>query len=124
VDLPWDIIISRCIAKSWIWVKYRKKITLSRGTNAVFWLDNLNLRYNYYVSLYYIVESEILKTTVHSEIFSISSLFKISITWLLVFVQFFAWNYIINRSLHCGLKIWLLSSRVKSNILLTRCARS
>ena len=30
MDLPWDIIvlysISRCIAKSWIWVKYRKKL--------------------------------------------------------------------------------------------------
>jgi hypothetical protein len=61
---------------------------------------------------------------IHSEIFSISSLVKISITWLLVFIQYFAWDYIINRTLHCGLKIWLLSSRVKSNILLTRCARS
>ena len=56
--------------------------------------------------------------------FSISSLVKISITWLLVFIQFFAWDYIINRTLHVGLKIWLLSSRVKNNILFTRCARS
>ena len=32
--------------------------------------------------------------------------------------------YIIKRKLHGGLKIWILFSRVKNNILLTRCARS
>jgi hypothetical protein len=40
------------------------------------------------------------------------------------FPQFFAWDYIINRTFHGGAKIRLLSSRVKNNILLTRCARS
>jgi hypothetical protein len=39
---------------------------------------------------------------------------RISITWLLVFMQFFASDYIINRTLHVGLKIWHLSSRVKT----------
>jgi hypothetical protein len=41
--------------------------------------------------------------------------------------QFFARDhrdYIINRTLHGGLKIWFLYSRIKNNILLTRCARS
>ena len=32
--------------------------------------------------------------------------------------------YIIKRTLHGGLKIWILFSRGKNNILLTRCARS
>ena len=32
--------------------------------------------------------------------------------------------YIIKRKLHSDLKIWILFSRVKNNILLTRCARS
>jgi hypothetical protein len=43
---------------------------------------------------------------------------------ILVFIHFFAWDYIINRTLHGGLKIELLSSRVKNNILLIRCTRS
>jgi hypothetical protein len=51
---------------------------------------------------------------IHSEIFSISSLVKISITWRLAFIQFFTWDYIINRTLHGGPKIRLLSSRVKT----------
>jgi hypothetical protein len=63
---------------------------------------------------------------IHSEIFSISSLVNIFTSedvdhvtiWQFAFdreiSQFFAWDYIINRTLHGGLKIWLLSSRVKN----------
>jgi hypothetical protein len=42
------------------------------------------------MDIYYIVETEILKIHSVSEIFSISSLVKISITSLLVFTQVFA----------------------------------
>jgi hypothetical protein len=64
---------------------------------------------------------------IRSDIFSIYSLVKISITWLLVFIQFFAWDYIINRTLHVGLKIWLLlfycfhHSKIKSHIFAPPC---
>jgi hypothetical protein len=79
-------------------------------------------RLYYLILVYYIVGVRYWK--IHNKIFSISSLVKISITWLLVFIQFFAWDYIINRTLHSGLKIWLFSSRVKNNILLMHSLRS
>ena len=50
MDLPWDIIVSHAELRNHEFeselseIPY--KITLSRGTNAVFSLDNLNLRYN------------------------------------------------------------------------------
>ena len=79
------------------------------------------------ILIYYnIVENEILK------IFSISSLVKISITWLFP-TCFWAWNFTIfclglynkqniTRWLE-DIKIWLLSSRVKNNILLAALVR-
>ena len=72
----------------------------------------------YSLVFYYIVESEILKNTQRD--ISISSLVKISIMWLFP-ICFWAWiftifclglQYIINRTLHGGLKRWLLSSSV------------
>ena len=148
------------------------------------------------MAFYYIVDSKILK--IHSEIFSISSLVKISITWsfpannfvfkMATFVRaanqfasllkaknsmllsqkwkyykktlkwctgilwvqiiwcsmseiklnfsiidqkwifwpgfYTVYNYIIKRTLHGGLKIWILSSRGENNISLIRCAHS
>ena len=65
------------------------------------------------ILFYYIVENEILKN-IHSEIFSISSLHifhifdHVTFSNLLLSVKFhnfFAWDYIINRTLHGGLKI-------------------
>ena len=41
---------------------------------------------------------------------------------LVIFLYYFV--YIIKRTLHGVLKIWILFSRVKNNILLSRCARS
>jgi hypothetical protein len=70
-----------------------------------------------YTCFYSIVESE-MQQSQHTEKFTVRYFHhlhnKISITWLLVFIQLFSWDYIINRTLHGGLKIWLLSSRVKT----------
>jgi hypothetical protein len=84
-----------------------------------------------YIYLLYSIESEILKNT-QRDIFHICTseedIDHMTFSNLLLSVseisQFFAWDYIINRTLHGGLKISLLSSRVKNNILHTRCARS
>jgi hypothetical protein len=83
-----------------------------------------------YIKYCYIVESEILKNTQWDifHIFTSEDIDHVTFSNLLLIKreisQFFAWDYIINRTLHGDLKIWLLSSRVKNNILLTRCARS
>jgi hypothetical protein len=81
------------------------------------------------ISFYYIVESEKLKNTQWDifHIFTSEDIDHVTI-WQFAFEreisQFFAWDYIINIKLHAGLKIWLLSSRVKNNILFSHCARS
>jgi hypothetical protein len=73
--------------------------------------------------LYFIVESGILKNTQWNilHIFTSEDIDHVTFSNLLLSVKFhnlFAWDYIINRTLHGGLKIWLWSSSVKNNILL------
>ena len=62
-----------------------------------------------------------------SGVFSISSLVRVSMTSFPAFTLLFMRNtlvYIIKRNLHSGLKILILFSRGKNNILFTCCARS
>jgi hypothetical protein len=70
------------------------------------------------IVFYYIVESEILRNT-QWHIYHIFTSEDIDHVTFSIYT-FFAWDYIINRTLHGGLQIRLLSSRVKNNILLTR----
>jgi hypothetical protein len=61
------------------------------------------------INFYYIVESEILRNT-QWHIFHIFTSEDIDHVTFSIYT-IFCWDYIINRTLHGGLKIWLLSSR-------------
>ena len=126
---------------------------LSQSRNSLLWgyfpgskKEDIKSSTTIYNRLYYIDRSVLLKNTPlvkfirnyirdPSGVFSISSLVRILMTsfpalsrpfgahsrWKMASDRFV---YIIKRKLHGGLKIWILFSRVKNNILLTCCARS
>jgi hypothetical protein len=88
---------------------------LSVGFQPIRIRENSTMNNN---DIYYIKKSEILRKT-QWHIFYIFTSEDIDHVTFSIYTIFRLGLYIINRTLHGGLKIWLLSSRVKNNILLT-----